>query len=369
MADCNVEFLAYEAVQIRRLGYSGLDEAAQIMRLRCGGPDNAARKLVAAMRTKSWIFMLFLLCAAGSAHAQSYPTKPVRLIVPFAPGGGSDLVARTVAAKLTEALGQTVLVDNRAGAAGNIGTEIAGKAPPDGYVLLLGSAGPLTINPGLYAKLPFDPARDFAPVSLATIMPFLLAVHPALPVKSVKELIALAKARPDQLNYGSPGNGSTTHLANELLKSVTGMRIAHVPYKGVAPAATDLISGQIQMMSGDLSTLLPYQRSGRMRGLAVTGARRTALLPDMPTVAESEVPGYEASGWFGVLAPAGTPQAIVGRLNGAMVKGLAAGDARERLAAFGGDVAAGTPREFADHIRTETAKWGKVIKTIGLKAE
>jgi len=171
------------------------------------------------------------------------------------------------------------------------------------------------------------------------------------------------------LNYGSPGNGSTTHLANELLKSMTGMRITHVPYKGVAPAATDLISGQIQMMSGDLSTLLPQQRSSRLRGIAVTGAKRSSLLPDTPTIAESGVPGYEASGWFGVLLPAGTPQTIVDRLNSAMVKGLSAGDARERLAAFGGDVAAGTSQQFADHIRAETAKWGKVIKAIGLKAE
>lgn len=320
------------------------------------------------MCKETWI-AIFLFCASAGVHAQGYPTKAVRLVVPFPPGGGSDLVARTVAAKLTEALGQPVLVDNRAGAAGNIGTEIVSKAPPDGYALLLGSAGPLTINPGLYAKLPFDPARDFSPVSLATIMPFLLAVHPTLPVRSVKELIALARARPDQLNYGSPGNGSTTHLANELLKSMTGMRITHIPYKGVAPAATDLISGQIQMMSGDLSTLLPQQRSGRMRGLAVTGARRSVLLPDMPTVAESGVPGYEASGWFGVLVPAGTPQAIVERLNGVMVKGLSAADARERLAAFGGDLAAGTPQQFAEHIKTETTKWGKVIKAIGLKGE
>jgi tripartite-type tricarboxylate transporter receptor subunit TctC len=310
-----------------------------------------------------------LLCTVPGAYAQSYPTKPLRFVCPFPPGGGSDLVARTVAAKLTEALGQPVLVDNRAGAAGNIGTEIVSKAPPDGHTLLLGSNGPLAINPGLYAKLPFDAARDFTPVSLATIMPFLLVVHPSLPVRSVKELVALAKARPGQLNYGSPGNGSTTHLANELLKSMTGMRITHVPYKGVAPAAIDLISGQIQMMSGDLSTLVPHYRSGRMRGLAVTGAQRTQLLPDMPTVAESGVPGYEASGWFGVLVPAGTPQAIVDRLNGAMVKGLSAADARARLAAFGGEVAAGTSQQFAEHIRTEAAKWSKVIKAIGLKAD
>ena len=221
----------------------------------------------------------------------------------------------------------------------------------------------------LYAKLPYDAARDFAPVSLVTVMPFLLVTHPALPVKSVKELIALAKARPGQLNYGSPGTGSTTHLANELLKSMTGMKITHIPYKGVAPAAIDLVSGQVQMMSGDLSTLLPHVRSGRMRALAVTSAKRSSLLPDMPTIAEAGVPGYEASGWFGVLVPAGTPQSIVERLNSVMVKGLASPDARERLGAFGGDVAVGTPEQFATHIRTEAAKWSKLIRALGLKAE
>jgi tripartite-type tricarboxylate transporter receptor subunit TctC len=310
-----------------------------------------------------------VVCAMATGHAQNYPTKPIRIVVPFAPGGGGDLVARTVAAKLTEGLGQPVVVDNRAGAAGSIGADIAAKSPPDGHTLLLGSNGPLAINPSLYAKLPYDAARDFAPVSLVTVMPFVLVVHPALPVRAVKELIALARSRPGELNYGSPGNGSSTHLANELLKSMTGMKIAHVPYKGVAPAATDLISGQIQMMSGDLSTLVPHIRSGRMRALAVTSSRRSALLPETPTIAESGVPGYEASGWFGVLVPAGTPPSIVQRLNAAMLKGLAAADARERLAAFGGEVAPGTPEQFAAHIRTEAAKWGKLIRALGLKPE
>jgi tripartite-type tricarboxylate transporter receptor subunit TctC len=310
-----------------------------------------------------------VMCAASGAYAQTYPSKPIRFVVPFAAGGGSDLVARTVAAKITEALGQAVVVDNRAGAAGTIGADIAAKSPPDGHTLLLGSNGPLAINPSLYTKLPYDAARDFSPISLVTIMPFLLVTHPSLPVKSVKELVTLAKSKPGQLNYGSPGSGSTTHLANELLKSMTGMQITHVPYKGVAPAATDLISGQVQMMSGDLSTLLPHVRSGRMRAIAVTAARRSSLLPEMPTVAESGVPGYEVSGWFGVLVPAATPQAIVERLNVAIVKGLAASDARERLGAFGGEVAVGTPEQFAAHIRTEAAKWSELIKALGLKGE
>jgi tripartite-type tricarboxylate transporter receptor subunit TctC len=310
-----------------------------------------------------------VICASCNAHGQTYPSKPIRFVVPFAAGGGSDLVARTVAAKITEALAQPVIVDNRAGAAGTIGADIAAKSPPDGHTLLLGSNGPLAINPSLYSKLPYDASRDFAPVSLVTVMPFLLVVHPSLPVKALKDLVALAKAKPGQLNYGSPGNGSTTHLANELLKSMTGMQIAHVPYKGVAPAATDLISGQVQMMSGDLSTLLPHVRSGRMRALAVTAARRSSLLPDMPTVSESGVPGYEATGWFGVLVPAGTPPAIVERLNAAIVKGLAMVDARERLATLGGEVGGGPPEHFSAHIRKEAAKWSKLIKALGLKGE
>jgi tripartite-type tricarboxylate transporter receptor subunit TctC len=318
---------------------------------------------------QSVVVASLVVCAMPTGHAQNYPTKPIRIVVPFAPGGGGDLVARTVAAKLTEGLGQPVVVDNRAGAAGSIGADIAAKSPPDGHTLLLGSNGPLAINPSLYAKLPYDAARDFAPVSLVTVMPFVLVVHPALPARTVKELIALARSRPGELNYGSPGNGSSTHLANELLKSMTGMKIAHVPYKGVAPAATDLISGQIQMMSGDLSTLVPHIRSGRMRALAVTSSRRSGLLPETPTIGESGVPGYEASGWFGVLVPAGTPPNIVQRLNAAMLKGLAAADARERLSAFGGEVAPGTPEQFAAHIRTEAAKWGKLIRALGLKPE
>src|SRR4051812_16465316 len=309
------------------------------------------------------------LLAACAVHAQTYPTKPIRIVVPFAAGGGADVVARTVGMKMTEALGQPVVVDNRTGAAGSIGAEVVAKSPPDGYTLLLGSSGPLAINPSLYSKLPYDAARDFAPISIATVMPFLLVVHPTLPVKNVKELIALAKARPNQLNYASPGAGSTTHLANELLKSMTGMQIVHIPYKGVAPAAVDLISGQVQMMAGDLSTLIPHVKSGRMRALAVTGAKRSSLLREVPTVAEAGVPGYEASGWFGVLAPAATPAPVLERLNASIVKGLATPDAHQRLVAFGGEAGGSTPEQFATHIRGEAAKWGKLIKSLGLKAD
>jgi tripartite-type tricarboxylate transporter receptor subunit TctC len=325
--------------------------------------------VVDATKTNGIALAALLACAAFNVQAQGYPAKPVRVIVPFAAGGGTDIVARAVGAKLSEGLGQTVIVDNRAGAAGAIGTELASKSTADGYTLLMGSNGPLAISPGLHAKLPYDPLRDFAPVALITTMPFLMVVHLSLPVRSVKALVALAKARPGQLNYASPGSGSSTHLAMELFKSMAGIDVVHVPYKGVAPAATDLISGQVQMLSGDLNTLMPHVKSGKMRPLAVTGAARSALLPDMPTLNEAGVPGYEASGWFGLLAPAGTPPEIVRRLNSEIVKGLASSDLRQRLAGLGGEVAGGTPERFAAHLRQEITKWGKVIRSIGLNAE
>lgn len=308
-------------------------------------------------------------CLVSPALAQSYPTKPARLIVPFAAGGATDFVARTVAVKLTEVLGQTVVVDNRGGAAGVIGMEVVAKSVPDGYTLVLGSNGPLAINPSLYPKLSYDVARDFAPVSMVTVLPFLLVVHPTLPVKNVKELVAVAKARPGELNYGSPGSGTTTHLATELLKSATGMRITHVAYKGVAAAATDLMSGQVQILSGDLSTLLPHVKAGKMRPIAVTSARRSAALSDVPTIAESGVQGFEASGWMGLLAPAATPAHVLQKLNEGTAKALAAADTRNRLAALGGDVAATSPEQFASFIRIENAKWGKLIRALALKPD
>ena len=315
------------------------------------------------------VLILAVACAAPNAFAQAYPVKPVRLIVPFAAGGGTDIVARTVGAKLGERLGQTVVVDNRAGASGAIGTELVARSPADGYTLLMGSSGPIAINPALHTKLPYDPLRDFVPVALITTMPFLTVVHPSLPVRSIKELIALAKVRPGQLNYASPGSGSSTHLATELFKAMAGVQIVHVPYKGVAPAATDLVSGQVQMLTGDLNTLMPHVKSGKMRPLAVTGGMRSALLPDMPTMAEAGVAGYEASGWFGMLAPAGTPRDIVRRLNGEIVKALQSDELRKRLAGLGGEVAGGTPEAFAQHLRWEIDKWGKLIRAIGLKPE
>ena len=316
-----------------------------------------------------WLWLVAgVLWAAGSA-AQNYPTKPIRMICPFAPGGGTDFVARIVGKELNDALGQPLVVDNRGGAGGAIGTELAARSTPDGYTLLLGSAGPLAIQPGLSARLPYDSLRDFAPVTLVSSMPYVLVVHPSLPVKSMQELLALARAKPGQLNFASPGNGTTTHLATELLKMLAKVDVVHVPYKGVAPALTDLLAGQVQFMSGDLSSVLPQVKAGRLRALAVTGAQRSSFVPELPTIAESGVPGYAASGWFGVLAPAATPRGIITRLNAVIVKGIRGAEAHQRLAALGGDVVANTPAEFAAYIRADLAKWSKLIKVIGLRPE
>jgi tripartite-type tricarboxylate transporter receptor subunit TctC len=317
-----------------------------------------------------WVVYLGALLAADAlAATPAYPTKPIRLIAPFAPGGGADFIARIAGQKLNVALGQPVVVDNRAGAGGAIGTELAAKSPGDGYTLLIGSAGPFTILPVISTRLPYDPLKDFAPVTLVSSFPFVLVVHPSLPIKSVQELIAYAKAKPGQLNFGSPGKGSTTHLAAELLKVLAKIDVVHVPYKGVAPAVADLLAGQTQFMSGDMSTVMPQVRAGKLRALALTGAKRSPLVPELPTIAEAGVPGYEASGWFGVIAPGATPRELVARLSAALLKGIMEADARERLAALGGEVVANTPAEFAARIRDDLAKWKKLVAAIGLKVD
>ncbi|RPI47855.1 MAG: tripartite tricarboxylate transporter substrate binding protein [Betaproteobacteria bacterium] len=307
----------------------------------------------------------FLIATAG---AQTWPSKPLRIVTPFPAGGGTDFVARIAAQKLGEQLGQNVLVDNRAGAGGIIGTELAARAPGDGYTLLMGSNGPLAILPNLRTKLPYDVNRDLAPIGLVCVMPYVFVVHPVLPVKNVKELVALAKSRPGQLNYGSPGIGATNHLSVELLKTLAGIDLVHVPYKGVPPALADLVAGQVQFMSGDLSTVLPQVKAGRLRALATTGLKRSSLVPELPTVAENGVPGYEATGWFGLLAPAGLDKELVNRLNASLVRGVADKDARSRLTALGGDVMTGTPDQFAAHIRAESAKWAKIITVARVKS-
>ncbi len=303
----------------------------------------------------------------AGAQAQAYPTKPVRIVVGFVPGGGSDFIARVVAQKLSEPLGRTVVVDNRPGAGGVIATEYVARQPADGYTLLLTSAGPNGIAPAMSAKIAYDPLKDFDAISQVVSMPFMMAVHPSLPVKNVKELVALARARPGQLNFGSAGHGSTNHLVSEMLKLAANINMTHVPYKGVAAAMTDVIAGQIQVMSGDLVTIWPQAKTGKIRAIAVTSAKRSPQAPAIPTIAESGVPGFDTSGWFGVVAPAATPRAITERLNAEIVKGITAADARERLSAMGGDVVASTIADFAAFLRTDHAKWGKVVTAAGLR--
>ena len=307
--------------------------------------------------------------AAASAVAQTYPTKPIRLIVPFVPGGGTDLTARAIAQKLSDAFGKPVVVDNRGGAGGVIGADIVAKAVADGYTLLLGSPGPLTINPNLQPKMPYDTLRDFAPVSLATISPFVLVVHPSIAVSSVKELIALAKQKPDALNYGSAGNGSVAHLAAEQFKALAGVSLTHVPYKGSTPVMIDMLSGRLQATFENLPIVLPHIRSGKLKALAVGTRKRSALVPEFPTMIEAGVPGYESSTAFGVLAPAKTPRPVVNRLGTEIAKALQSGDLKESLAARGFEPVGSTPEEYVAHLRDELKRVAQVVKLANIRLE
>jgi tripartite-type tricarboxylate transporter receptor subunit TctC len=311
----------------------------------------------------------FGVVVAPFATGQStYPTKPVRLVVPFPAAGTTDIIARATAQKLSEAWGQQVIVDNRPGAAGNIGSELVAKSAPDGYTLLMGTVGTHAINPSLYAKMPYDHVKDFAPVILVAGVPNVLVVNPELPVKSVPELIAYAKANPGKLNFASSGSGTSIHLSGELFKAMTGVQMTHVPYKGSAPALTDLVGGQVQLMFDNLPSSLAFIKAGKLRAIAVTSKARAAALPDVPTVAES-IPGFEASSWFGILAPAGTPPDIIARINGEVTRWLATPEAKDKLTAQGANVAGGSPQDFAKHIQAETAKWAKVVKDSGAKVD
>lgn len=305
--------------------------------------------------------------AAQTVIAQNdYPARPLRLIVPTAPGGGTDFTARTIAQKLGEAIGQTVIVDNRPGAAGNIGVDIAAKASPDGYTLVM----PITsfsINPHLYDKLPFDTVADFAPIVLAASAPLLLVLNPAVPAKSVSELIAVAKSKPGQLNYANSGNGTTAHLAGELFKKMAGVNLVSVPYKGGGPAVIDLIAGQVQVYFSTIPAALAQVQAGRLRGVAVTATRRVPLIPDVPTVAESGLPGFEVIGWFGIFAPAATPKPIIARLNTEINTVLRAPETQKRFSSDGLVTGGGSPAELGNFLRAEVAKWGALIKDAGLK--
>lgn len=310
-----------------------------------------------------------LLACCAPLAAQEYPSKPVRLVVPFAPGGGTDIVGRLIAQRLTESLGQTVVVDNRAGAGGVIGAELVAKAPADGYTLLMGTPGPLTINPNLMKSLPYQTLRDFTPISLATLSPFILVVHPALPARTVKELVALAKARPGALNYGSAGNGSVGHLAGEQLAALAGLKMVHVPYKGSSLAVTDLLAGQLQLMMENLPTVLPHIKAGKLRALGVGTKQRSALVPDYPPLAEAGVPGYEASTAFGVLGPARLPPAVLSRLNRDIVRVLQGPDVREKLSAQGVEAVGSTPEQYAAHLRDELERYGRIVQGAGIRTE
>ena len=309
-----------------------------------------------------------LLAAPVTAAAQTYPSKPIRLVSPYAPGGGTDILARLIGQKLSENLGQSVIVDNRPGGGGVIGTELVAKSPPDGYTIMLASPSPIVVAPHLHRKLAYKPLQDLAPITLISVVPALLIAHPSLPAKSVKELVALARSRPGQLTFSSSGNGGTGHLAGEMLKMMTGVDMIHVPYRGTGPATIAVLSGEVSLSFGNIIATLPYVKGGRLRALAVTTPERSPVLPDVPAVAET-LPGYSAGPWYGVLAPAGTPPEIVARLNQEIVKILRSPEVKQNLSSEGADPVGSTPAEFAALLRAETERWGKVVKAAGVKAQ
>jgi len=317
----------------------------------------------------AWMVAGAAVLPAHVAQAQTYPDRPIRLVIPFPPGGGSDITGRTIAQKLGEALGQQVVADNRGGAGGNIGTDIVAKAVPDGYTLVMALSGPFSINGSLLGKLPFDPLKDFALITLAGATPNLLVAHPSLPAHTVKELIALAKASPGKINFASSGLGTPAQLAGELFNTMAAVKLVHVPYKGASPALTDLLAGQVQLMFSTMPPALPQVKAGKLKAIAVTSAKRSVTTPELPTISEAGLPGFEAITWYGMAAPAGTPPAIVKKLNAEVVKLLHLPDVKERLLATGTEASGTTPEEFAAYIKSETLKWAKVVKASGARAD
>ena len=318
----------------------------------------------------TWRHAVVAVCAlcASPLSAQTFPQRPVRIVVAFPAGGGTDIVARLLAPRLTEQWNQQVIVENRAGASGVIGTEAAARAAPDGHTLFMGTMGNLTVNQHLFEKMPVDPLRDLAPLSQVVAVNFVMVAHPSLPARSVKELIALARSRPGQINYASSGSGGAPHLGMELFKSLAKVNLVHIPYKGSGPSFADLIGGQVSLTSDSLVQALPYIRERRLNALGLLGAKRSALLPDVPTIAET-VPGYELTNWFGLVVPAGTPRDTVGRLHAAVVKALQPADIRDKLTAMGADVVGSTPEAFGEFMKKEAAKWAKVVKDANIRAE
>ena len=305
---------------------------------------------------------------ARAADADGYPNKPIRILVGQSPGGATDIVARALAQKLAESLGQSVVVDNRSGAAGSIAAALVAKSAPDGYTALI-APGSYTMNPSLYRQLPFDPVKDLAPVTLIASAPYILMVHPSLPARTVPELIALAKARPKELVYGSGGVGSSGHLAVELFNTMAGITLTHVPYKGAGPALVDLLGGQLQLIFASVVSGLPHSRNGKLRALAITAAKRLAVAPELPTIAEAALPGYEFSSWFGLLVPAGTPRTVVARLQAETAKAVKLPDLNERLAREGSEAVANAPEQFAAYLKTEMTKWADVVRRSGMQPE
>jgi len=318
---------------------------------------------------KSILTLLAAATSAALAQSPSFPSKPVRIVVAFPAGGGVDIVARVLSPKLIEAWGQQVLVDNRAGASGTIGTEFAARSAPDGHTLFLGTLGNLSVNQHLYPKMTVDPLRDFAPVTQVVAVHFVMVAHPLLAASNVRELIALAEAQPGKINYSSSGPGGAPHLAGELLKSMAKVNLVHIPYKGSAPSFLDLLGGRVSLTFDSLVQALPYVRDGRLKALAVLGAARSPLLPEVPTVAESGLPGYELTNWFGLVAPAATPREIVAKTHGDVARVLLDPAVSQTLSAMGATVIGNTPGEFGAVMRDESAKWGKLIKEANIRAE
>jgi tripartite-type tricarboxylate transporter receptor subunit TctC len=321
---------------------------------------------------RNLLYRIFCLCLAATAlpaFAQGYPGKPIKYVVPYPPGGPLDTVARLLAQKVSERIGQPVIVENKPGAGGNIGADAVAKSPADGYTILMGAVATHAINPTLYGKIPYDPVKDFAPITLIGVTPNVLVVNATLPVKDVREFIAYAKSNPGKLNFGSGSSGSAGHLAGELFKSMAGVDMTHIPYKGAAPAMQDLIAGQIQLMFDNMASALPQVKGGKIRALAVTTPRRSIYAPDLPTIAESGLPGFDVSTWFGLFAPANTPREAVALLHDEFVRALALPEVKERMANLGIEPVGNNPEEFAAYIKTEAAKYGEVIRKSGAKVD
>lgn len=338
-------------------GTSAADEGARATR--------AARRFARGFLLVACVPFAFAAAPDATAGPQpNFPTRPIRLLVPYAPGGGADTLARAIAQKLTEGAGYSIVIDNRGGGGTILGSDIAAKAPPDGHTIILVASTHAVVS-SLHKKLPYDPIKDFAPIVRVASAPNILALHPSVPAASVKELVELSRSRPGQLVYASSGHGGGSHLAMELLKSMARIDLIHVPYKGTGPALTDLLSGQAKLMFGGMIGTLPHVRSGRLKGIAVSSAKRSPVLPDLPTIAESGFPGYEAATWYGVLAPAGTPVPIVRKLNADVIGALNRPELKQRMAGQGADPAPSTPEQFAAYIKTEVTKWAKVVKESG----